>query len=227
MVTIIVPTYNEEENIKKFQNNLSKLEGDFEIIFSDGFSTDRTYDLIKYKKIRQAKYRSNQMNEAVKYAQGDILWFLHADSMVDPLSIKKIEESDLDAVGCFKLKFDKKNLLLKMIEIGSNLRVDIRKIAFGDQGIFIKKSLFERLGGYKPIPLMEDYEFSIMLKENDIAIKRLNTPITTSSRRYMKNGILKTNRMMHKLQKTYRKARKKGYVNKIIDDIYNVYEQKE
>ena len=105
MVTIIVPTYNEEENIKKFQNNLSKLEGDFEIIFSDGFSTDRTYDLIKYKKIRQAKYRSNQMNEAVKYAQGDILWFLHADSMVDPLSIKKIEESDLfnQAEADFKL----------------------------------------------------------------------------------------------------------------------------
>lgn len=227
MVTIIVPTYNEEKNIEKFQNNLSKLKGNYEIIFSDGFSKDRTYDLIKFKKIRQTKYRSNQMNKAVEYAKGNILWFLHADSIIDNSSIEIIEKSDPNAVGCFKLEFDNNTSLLKLIARGSNLRVDIRKIAFGDQGIFIRKSLFEKLGGYKPIPLMEDYEFSIMLKENNIPIKRLDTPIITSSRRYMENGILKTTIMMQKLQKAYRKARKKGYTDKIIEDIYNTYENKE
>ena len=226
MVTIIVPTYNEEENIIKFQENIKNLKGDYEVIFSDGYSTDNTFDLIEFKKIRKTKYRSNQMNAAVEYAKGDYLWFLHADSIVDHSSIEKIEQSDPNSVGCFKLKFDKKNMFLKIIEICSNLRVDYRKIAFGDQGIFMKKTLFKKIGGYKEIPLMEDYELSIILKELNIPIKRLDVPIITSSRRYMENGPIKTTIMMQKLQKAYRKARKKGYTDKIIDKIYKTYENK-
>ncbi|WP_206183239.1 glycosyltransferase [Treponema pedis] len=82
MVTIIIPVYNEEKTVVAVQNNIKKLQGNYEVIFSDGFSTDNTYNLIEYKKIRETKLRSNQMNAAVKYAQGEYLWFIHADSIL-------------------------------------------------------------------------------------------------------------------------------------------------
>mgnify|MGYP001759483894 FL=1 len=81
-MTIILPTYNEEENISKIENQLRKLEGDFDVIFSDGFSTDKTYELITYPKIQEAKYRAFQMNAAAKYAKTEYLWFVHVDSIL-------------------------------------------------------------------------------------------------------------------------------------------------
>lgn len=221
MISIIVPVYNEKDNILKFQENLKQLEGDFEVIFSDGFSTDDTYDKIKFNKIRETKYRGNQMNAAVKYAKGGILWFLHADTVIDKNSIRAIENANAE-VGCFKLKFDTKNLYLQFLAYCSNLRVKYRNIAFGDQGIFITRKLFVELGGYKEIPIMEDYELSIMIKKRGIKIKQLNLPIMTSTRRFTENGILKTNIMMQKLQARYRKMRRKSEFD--MNLIYEIYE---
>ena len=96
MVTIIIPTYNEKENIKKIEDVLSKIKGDFDIIFTDGFSTDGTYDMISYPKIQETKYRSRQMNAAAKYARGDYLFFLHCDSIIGSDCINLIEISYLD-----------------------------------------------------------------------------------------------------------------------------------
>ena len=101
MISIIVPTYNEEKNIIRFQENLKNLKGDFEVIFSDGFSSDNTYDMIEFDKIRETRFRSNQMNAAVKYAKGDVLWFVHADSIVHPDSVIAIENANAEA-GCYK-----------------------------------------------------------------------------------------------------------------------------
>lgn len=221
MISIIVPVYNEKDNILKFQENLKQLDGDFEVIFSDGFSTDDTYDLIEFNKIRETKYRSNQMNAAAKYAGGDILWFLHADSVIDKNSLCAIENANAE-VGCFKLKFDTNNLYLKFLAYCSNLRVNYRNIAFGDQGIFITRKLFDELGGYKEIPIMEDYELSIMVKKRGIKIRQLNLSIMTSPRRFTENGILKTNIMMQKLQTRYRKMRRKSEFN--MNQIYEIYE---
>ena len=203
MVTIIIPTYNEKENIKKIEDVLSKIKGDFDIIFTDGFSTDGTYDMISYPKIQETKYRSRQMNAAAKYARGDYLFFLHCDSIIGSDCINLIENSNLD-VGCFTINFTP-----------TNLRVKTKHIAFGDQGIFIKKDIFEKIGGYKNIALMEDYQLSLDLKEAGYKIKQLDYPIYSSSRKFT-NKEFKTGIMMKFLQKMYRN----GYNVEKIAEIY-------
>lgn len=225
MISIIVPTYNEEQNIMRFQENLEQLKGDFEVIFSDGFSSDNTYNLIRFKKIRETKYRANQMNSAAKYAKGEYLWFVHADSIVHPDSVLKISEQNDDA-GAFKLKFDTDYFWLNLLAFGSNYRVLSRNIAFGDQGIFVKREVFNRLGGFKPIPIMEDYEFSMTLKDNGIPLRRIDLPIITSTRRYKKYGIWETNAMMQSLQRKYRKARREGRIEEVVGDMKKRYEHK-
>lgn len=215
MVTIIIPTYNEEKNIIKMQKQLDNLNGNFEVIFSDGFSSDNTYSLIYYPKIQETKYRANQMNAAVKYANGDYIWFLHCDSQIDKNSIQIIENSHND-IGCFALDFNSKNILLKIIAFFSNLRVKYRNIAFGDQGIFIKKSIFYKIGKYEEIPIMEDYSLSMKIKNYGLKIKNLNTKIITSPRRFEKNGIIKTCILMQKLQYMFRRKHN-------INEIYEKY----
>lgn len=202
MVTIIIPTYNEEENIRSLEKNLRSLKGDFEVIFSDGFSKDRTYDLISFKKIRESKYRSNQMNKGAKYAHGDYLFFLHADSKIGEDAILKIEESGLE-VGCFTIKFFPDNLKMRLIARGSNSRVKRKNIAFGDQGIFIKKELFDLIGGFPNLPLMEDYALSLELSKIGIKIGQLDYPIYSSSRRFIKGKEFRTIIKMQKLQKSF------------------------
>ena len=214
MVTIIIPTYNEKENIRKIENVLANIKGDFEVIFSDGFSPDGTFNHISYPKIQETKYRSNQMNAAAKYAKGDYLFFLHCDSFIGSECINIIKESNLDA-GCFNLKFEPTNPSLDFIEFFSNLRVRRKHIAFGDQGIFIKRELFEKIGGYKPIPLMEDYQLSMDIKDAGYKLKQVDYPIYTSSRRLEKHP-LTTGFLMKVLQKMYRQ----GYDIEKIADLY-------
>lgn len=223
-VSIIVPTYNEEESIERFQSMLDELKGDFEVIFSDGFSVDRTYELIRYPKLQKVKYRSNQMNEAAKRAKGEYLLFLHADSCLNSAAIDEILSSKAE-VGCFRLRFDTRNLLQKIVAWNSNVRVSIRNIAFGDQGIFIKKELFEKIGGYRPLKIMEDYELSICLKEKGYKIHLLKSFITTSPRRFERNGIWRTIIEMQLFQHRYRKARKQKKVDEISSAISERYEE--
>ncbi|MFO3664656.1 TIGR04283 family arsenosugar biosynthesis glycosyltransferase [Anaerococcus sp. ENR0831] len=204
MVTIIIPTYNEKDNVEKIESVLANIKGDFEVIFSDGFSPDGTYDYISYPKIQETKYRSNQMNAAAKYAKGDYLFFLHCDSYIGPDCVKLIEDSKLDA-GTFSLKFEPTNPSLDFIEFFSNRRVKKKAIAFGDQGIFIKREIFESIGGYKPIPLMEDYQLSMDIKDAGYKLKQKDYPIYTSSRRLKKHPLI-TGFLMKVLQKMYRQG---------------------
>lgn len=203
MVTIIIPTFNEEKNIIKLQQNLKNLKGNFEVIFSDGGSNDSTYDMINYPKIQKAKGRASQMNEAAKLANGDYLFFVHADSILHEDCIEKIEKFN-SPIGCFTLKFSPNTFLLDILALCSGLRVKWRNIAFGDQGIYIKKDLFEQLNGFSNIPIMEDYDLSIKLKKMGFKFSLIPLPIITSSRRFIKNGTLKMIIKMQILQYKYR-----------------------
>lgn len=223
-VSIIIPTYNEENNMERFQAMLDHLKGNYEVIFSDGFSEDGTYERIRYPKLRKVRYRSNQMNEAAKVAKGEYLLFIHADSILSPDAINEILSSNASA-GCFRLRFDTRNVLQKIVAFHSNLRVTVRNIAFGDQGIFIKRELFREMGGYRPLRIMEDYELSICLKEKGYRIKLLKSTITTSARRFERNGILKTIIEMQVFQHRYRKARRQKKVEEITNSIGKKYEE--
>lgn len=223
MISIIIPTYNEEKNIEKLHQNLKKLKGNFEVIFCDGGSSDKTIDLIddSYKVLNSPKGRANQMNYGAKFAKGDILFFLHCDSQIEDNLIVKIQEAIENEceVGCLSLVFDSEILWMKICAFMSNLRVKIRKIAFGDQGIFIKKDLFEKLGGMPNLPIMEDFEFSLRLRKNKYVIKQIDSKIITSARRFTDKGVLKTMIQMQKLQVQYLCGRSINEINKEYRDV--------
>lgn len=215
-ISVIIPTYNESSGIGAMLGFLSPLIGRCEIIFVDGGSSDDTIKRIESFRIwdrppvfiSPKKGRANQMNYGASLAAGEILWFLHADS-IPPVAalpqILKVMDSGYK-IGCFPMRFNSRHPLMLLTAMLSNMRVRIRKIAFGDQGIFIRKDFFDELGGYAAIPLMEDYRLSIAVKKAGIPIGMASGYIRTSERRYVNNGRLKTIWRMWMLQLRFRRG---------------------
>lgn len=207
MVSIIIPVLNEEKNIENILLKLTKLKISKEIIVVDGGSTDNTALIAsKYAKVISSKKgRAKQMNCGALISKGDILWFLHCDSKISENSLESIEKAidkGYDG-GCFSLYFyDYNTPFLKYISYTSNLRAKYLKLYFGDQGIFIKKNVFKKLGGYPDIPLMEDLELSIRLKKIAKTIV-LKDKIGTSARRFVEGGIFKTFLLMQYIKLLY------------------------
>lgn len=207
MVSIIIPVLNEEKNIEKILLQLSKLKISKEIIVVDGGSTDNTALMAsKYAKVISSKKgRAKQMNYGAALSKGDILWFLHCDSKISESSLESIEKAINKGYdgGCFSLYFyDYCSPFLKYISYTSNLRAKYLKLYFGDQGIFIKKSVFEKIGGYPDIPLMEDWELSMRIKKSAKTIV-LKDKIGTSARRFVEGGIFKTFLLMQYIKLLY------------------------
>ncbi|NLK42806.1 MAG: glycosyltransferase family 2 protein [Tissierellia bacterium] len=218
-ISVIIPVYNEAPVINQLMDNLDQFKDNCEIIFVDGGSKDNTKSIIE-KRYRVAvspkKGRANQMNYGASLSKGDILFFLHADSYLPNNALEEIHEiiNRGYRVGCFKIKFESKSILMKICGFMSNLRVRLRNIAFGDQGIFILRDYFYELGGFPEIPLMEDYQLSMDIKADGEKIAIARAKIKTSERRFVKNGRLRTMARMQRLQYMYRKG---GDIEKIAN----------
>ncbi len=208
-VSIIIPVYNEEKGIVKFQEQLKELQGKCEILFVDGGSTDRTLELIEpgYTVIRSEKGRGKQMNAGARESCGDILFFLHCDSQLPPRPLAEIRRVMRDhQAGCFGIAFHSRNFFMLTCRVISNHRIKDRKVMFGDQGIFVDRELFFEAGMFPEIPIMEDYQFSLTLKEKGVKLGMAGRRIHTSDRRFPKGTIPKLKLMwkMNRLRKMYR-----------------------
>ena len=207
MISIIVPVLNEENTIKENLEKIMTLSGDKEIIVVDGGSHDKTVEIAKVytRVINSPKGRAKQMNAGAEAAKGNILWFLHSDSKVDENSIKEIEKTVEEGYigGSFELYFyDLDTRFMRYVANSSNRRAKYLKLIFGDQGIFVRKDVFEILDGYKNMELMEDWEFSRRIHKLG-KMKSLKLRIGTSARRFKNGGQLKTLLKMHKIKILY------------------------
>ena len=210
-VSVIIPVYNESKGIGALFEALKPLESRCEIIFVDGGSSDGTAKHLEEKGgvvIHSPKGRANQMNRGAFEASGDILWFLHADSIPPSNAISQIYDvlGKGYRIGCFPLRFSSNHPFMFIHALMSNQRVRVLNIAFGDQGIFLQKSLFKELGGFAPIPLMEDYKLSMDARKAGHKIGMAAGTIVTSARRYQANGRLKTMWQMQVLQHRFRRG---------------------
>ncbi|MBL7055350.1 TIGR04283 family arsenosugar biosynthesis glycosyltransferase [Candidatus Woesearchaeota archaeon] len=197
MISIVIPVYNESKIILECLDSIYSQNENYEIIIVDS-GKDKTLkkiNSIKNKKIkyfRSSKGRSLQMNLGSRYSEGDVLLFLHADSVLPVNALEEIEKSIREGHvgGGFFQQFKENNFLLKLVSFRSNFRSSFFKIFFGDQAIFVKKEVFEKLGGFKQIPIMEDLDFSKRMKKLG-KLKTIKNKITISRRKYLEKGIIR------------------------------------
>ncbi|WPC39404.1 TIGR04283 family arsenosugar biosynthesis glycosyltransferase [Clostridium sp. JS66] len=223
MVSIIIPVLNEEKNIEKSLIQFNRLKGNKEIIIVDGGSSDSTKQIAERfaKVVLSERGRANQMNKGAAKARGDILWFVHLDSIVNENSIEKIQLAidEKYVGGGFSLKFyDYDTLFMKYISTTSNLRAKYLGLYFGDQGIFVRRDVFEGVGGYPKQEIMEDWELSLLIKKMG-KLKLINTTIGTSARRFKNGGQLKTHLLMHKIKLLYLLGTPTDKLAKIYKDV--------
>ncbi len=196
MISIVIPTLNEERIIGRCLQQFDRQRGAHEIIVADGGSRDNTLGIVngfpdvKLVEVKE-KGRGLQMNRGAGMATGDILLFLHADTFLPPEGLRIIEKT-MDrrkvAAGSFSLCFDHRDRLLHLYSRLS--RINHVLFTYGDQGLFLARSSFEDLGGFAEIPLMEDVEIQQRLRKIGKFVK-LDDCVHTSSRRFIHHGIIR------------------------------------
>lgn len=206
-ISLIIPIYNESRTIDGMLTQLEQLPGDWEILFADGGSRDDTLERIgsRYRVLHSPKGRANQMNFAAEQASSDVLWFVHCDSQLPMQAHSQIGRAVArgEKWGCFHIGFDHDGPFMGCNTYFSNRRAR-KGIAFGDQGIWVKKAVFADIGGFPALPIMEDYEFSLRMRSAKIPICQLPGRIITSGRRYEKRFPLLTMWQMFYLRCLYR-----------------------
>jgi len=202
-LSIIIPVLNETALIKEIMNHLRMLSfaGDTEIIVVDGNPGGNTIKSLEesgrgkvnVKSILSAEGRGVQMNSGASAAGGDVLLFLHVDTFIGQKTLEKINTvfDQYDVIGgAFDFRINSERKIFRIIEKTASLRSRITRIPYGDQAVFIKKDYFNQIGGFSPIPIMEDVELMIRIKKRGDKIKILSDTVQTSSRRWEEEGIL-------------------------------------
>jgi rSAM/selenodomain-associated transferase 2 len=193
-LSVIVPALNEEKILRRTLASLV-LSSEEELIVVDGGSTDGTVRIATEftdKVFVAGRGRARQMNHGAGKAVGDLLLFLHADCVPPKggftLIRRALSEKGVSA-GAFDLAIEHRGLRFRAIELGANLRSRLTSIAYGDQGMFMTREVFERSGGFADIPLMEDVELSARLRKMG-RIAFVRPPIRTLPRRWLAEGAL-------------------------------------
>ncbi len=203
-LSIVIPVLNEGDGLRLFLQALPNPDPAMEIILADGGSTDGSVSNIANAVSRvvvSKKGRANQMNAGAAAAAGDYLLFLHADTYL-PAGFRSLIQAGGADWGRFDVRLSGDHWAFRVIEFMMTWKSNKTGICTGDQAIFVKRSLFESLGGYAAIPLMEDIELSNRLRRISPPL-RVQSSLTTSSRRWEDKGILKTVLLMWYLRHRY------------------------
>lgn len=200
-ISVIIPTFNEEATIEKTLEAISRLINVEEIVVVDGGSTDETVGKIKnYKGVKEVKLvelaeanRGRQMHEGTKHAKGDIFWFVHADTRPVQGSGEQIKKSmryDEIVGGNFEIIFSGESHWAKIL---TRLYPQLLSIGlvYGDSAFFVRRSIYEQIGGFREYPLFEDVDLYKRLRKKGRFV-HLRLPVTTSSRRFENRSFIWT-----------------------------------
>ncbi len=206
-LSVIVPTLNEAAVVATTLAH-ARQPGVHEIIVVDGGSTDVTRALagpLADVVISAPRGRAAQMNAGAARATGELLLFLHADTIVPPgfaqVVIAACKRAGVVG-GRFDVRLEPPTPMLRLTAVLMNWRSRLTGIATGDQTIFIRRDAFEQLGGYATMPLMEDIDLSRRMKRLG-RIACLREHVTTSARRWQRDGIVRTILLMWSLRLRY------------------------
>lgn len=204
MISVIIPTYNEEKALPNTLQALFAQPGSFETILVDGGSSDRTRAIAKesalspqssalstVRCLTAPKGRASQMNAGAKQASGEWLLFLHADTILPDRAIQRLNEMEADQsiqAGGFMHRFSGDDWRLKFISFLDNFRCTRSRIIYGDQALFVRRTLFEQLGGFPDQPILEDVAFCERLIKVANPLL-LSPPVVTDARKFVKMGI--------------------------------------
>lgn len=207
-LSVVVPVWMEAASIVSTLEALQPLrQAGHEVIVVDAGSTDGTADRARGlcdRVLQSDKGRAVQMNAGAMQARGNVLLFLHADTRLPPQALPALEafyRSDRQW-GRFDVRLSGRRPLFRVIALLMNWRSRLTGVCTGDQGLFVRRTVFESLGGFRPIPLMEDVEFSTRLKH----LSRpccIGYPVVTDSRRWEQRGAWRTILLMWRLRWRY------------------------
>ena len=193
-VSIIIPTLNEAERIGGMLA-LTRQLGECEIVVVDGGSSDLTREKSQAADLFLVSERGRaiQQNAGARASSGEVLLFLHADCWLEPgclQAVQTVMAKDNYVGGCFRQSIDAPGFRYRLLEWGNALRVKAWTWAYGDQGIFVRRKIFEQIGGFPTLGLMEDLYLMKRLKRTG-RFALLDAKIHTSPRRWEQVGLVR------------------------------------
>lgn len=193
-IGIVVPIFNEAAILESALERLRQVAGPSPVVVVDGHSTDGSAHIARQffpTEISPEASRGIQQNCGAQYLKTDVLLFLHADSQLPPgfdLQIRKALEDPRVVGGCFQLRFDAVRPMLQFYSWCT--RFPGRFFHFGDQGFFVRREVFQKMRGFRPLPFLEDVDFLRRLRGlGRFAV--LPVPVTTSARRFLHYGVVR------------------------------------
>ncbi len=200
-LSIIIPVLHEEKNINGTLGRLLQQPGieDAEILVVEGDPAQGTLHAIqeryrdRIQLLHASKGRASQMNTGASHARGEVLLFHHADTVLPPGAVLKIQRTievgqPRISGGAFTLRIDTSHPLLRLAAWGSTVRSRITRVPFGDQNIFLRAEVFRDLDGYRMLPLMEEVDLMQRLRKAGYTIRIFKESVVASARRWERDG---------------------------------------